>query len=152
MNPKDISPALKKIIPSVIVLLIAAVFGTNMLTGDKSSAKKSGVQGTTGKASVVQSTEKKTEKEDFVGYTFRSSKQLTEHFKKHGKEVGARNESEYVDMANAVINSPSAMRKTEAEDGDMVYFLKSTGEIVFLSTDGFIRTYFIADEAYFNRT
>lgn len=89
--------------------------------------------------------------EQYNSYTFRTSKQLTSHFEKHGSEVGAKNEMDYVDKANAVISNPDALYKTEAEDGDAVYFLRSTGEIVFLSTDGYIRTYFIADYDYFNR-
>lgn len=54
--------------------------------------------------------------------------------------------------ANDVINNPDVLQKTEAEDGDKVFFLADTDEIVFLSTDGYIRTYFIADYAYFQRT
>ncbi len=100
---------------------------------------------------TVQNYEYDKQNSSFNDYTFRTSKQLTSHFQKHGSEVGAKSEFEYVDMANAVINNPAALHKTESEDGDSVYFLNSTGEIVFVSTDGFIRTYFISDYDYFNR-
>lgn len=85
-------------------------------------------------------------------YSFRNYERYTEHYNKHGKEVGATSKEDYLRKANAVINNPNALQKTEAEDGDKVFFLADTGEIVFLSTDGYIRTYFIADYAYFLRT
>ncbi len=151
MSNKALSSSTKKIISSVIILILAAVFGITKFGGSDSDT------GSTTKAvarttvAVTEQAQKTTEKAKFDGYTFRSSKQLTQHFEKHGREVGAKSETDYVDMANAVIGNPSALYKTEAEDGDHIYFLKSTGEIVFVSTDGFIRTYFISDEAYFNR-
>lgn len=149
MNIKELSPNAKKIIVSVIVLILAAVFGITKFGGaDEVSPETTKAARSTVTAYSETQTASGTV---YQGYTFRSSKLLTSHFEKHGREVGARNESDYVDKANAVISNPSALHKTEAEDGDHVYFLKSTGEIVFLSTDGFIRTYFIADEAYFNR-
>ena len=52
-----------------------------------------------------------------------------------------------------VINNPDALYKTEAEDGDGVYYLEATNEFVILSTDGYIRTYFRPNGGidYFNR-
>ncbi len=148
---KNLSPNAKKIITSVIILILAAVFGITKFGGSDSDTKSTAKAAERTAAAVTEQAQKTTEKAYFDGYTFRSSKQLTQHFEKHGREVGAGNENEYVDMANEVINNPSSLHKTEAEDGDHIYFLKSTGEIVFLSTDGFIRTYFISDEDYFNR-
>ncbi len=75
-------------------------------------------------------------------YTFRSEKYLTEHFEKHGSEFDYASKEEYEAGANRVIASEEALRKTEAEDGDYIYYLESSNEIVFLSTDGYIRTYF----------
>lgn len=147
---KEISPNAKKIISSVVVLILAVIFGVTKFGGtDVKTEKDTDTARST--TAVVKTEQTASNNERVDGYTFRSSKQLTSHFEKHGAEVGAKSESEYVDMANAVVNNPSAMYKTEAEDGDHIYFIKSTGEIVFLSTDGFIRTYFISDEAYFNR-
>ena len=148
----QMSSSTKKIISSLIVLILAAVFGvTKFADSGIDESKKINVKSVKPSTSVEQTAESKTEKGDYKGYTFRSSKQLTSHFEKHGGEVGANNESAYVDMANAVINNPASLYKTEAEDGDGIYFLESTGEIVFVSTDGFIRTYFITDYDYFNR-
>lgn len=85
------------------------------------------------------------------GYTFRSDRLLQEHYDKHGRDMGYPTAKAYVAGANRVIASSDALHKLEAEDGDHVYFLENTGEIVFVSTDGYIRTYFIADLDYFNR-
>ena len=84
-------------------------------------------------------------------YSFRRPDYLTEHYKKHGIEMGFESEDAYLDGANAVINNPAALHKLEAEDQDHVYFIESTGEIVFLSQDGYIRTYFISDKDYYDR-
>ena len=85
-------------------------------------------------------------------YTFRKPQYLTEHFEKHGEEVGCKSEEEYLAAANAVINNPKALHKLEAEDNDHIYYIEDTNEIVFLSQDGYIRTYFICSgKAYFDR-
>lgn len=88
-----------------------------------------------------------------AAYTFRSDALLTEHFEKHGIAMGYTTKEAYVEGANRVIASPEALCKTEAEDGDLVYYLESTNEIVFLSLDGYIRTYFQPDSGieYYNR-
>lgn len=80
-----------------------------------------------------------------VSYRFRNNKLLTEHYNKHGKEMGFSSASEYQDAASAVINNPVALNKIEAEDGDYVYYVEATNEFVVLSTDGYIRTYFLPD-------
>ena len=86
-------------------------------------------------------------------YTFRNAKLLNEHFEKHGKEMGFSSAEEYLAAANAVVNSASALHKTEKEDGDDVYYLEATNEFVIVSTDGFIRTYFYPNAGidYYNR-
>ena len=60
-------------------------------------------------------------------------------------------EEAYLQGANNVINNPDALHKLEEEDGDDVYFVEDTNEFVVVSTDGYIRTYFIADIDYYNR-
>ena len=90
-------------------------------------------------------------------YHFRSKKQLEQHFDKHGGEFGSEfgytTAEEYEKGASDVINDPSALYKTEAEDGDGVYYIEETNEFVVLSTDGYIRTYFRpnAGKKYFDR-
>lgn len=97
------------------------------------------------------------EEDGYVEYHFRNKKLLTQHFQKHGGEFaddfGYQSAEEYEKGASDVINNPSALYKTEAEDGDGVYYIQSTNEFVILSTDGYIRTYFRPDRGidYFNR-
>ncbi len=86
-------------------------------------------------------------------YSFRNERLLNQHYEKHGIEMGVGTVEEYVAAANAVINHPDALHKLEAEDNDDVYFLEATNEFVVVSTDGYIRTYFIASGGidYYNR-
>jgi len=86
-------------------------------------------------------------------YAFRSEKLLSEHYSKHGIEMGFASAKEYEAGAVAVIENAAALNKVELEDGDEVYYLKSTNEFVVVSTDGYIRTYFKPDDgiAYYNR-
>lgn len=74
--------------------------------------------------------------------TFRSNRLLMEHFLKHGAEFPYSSAAEYLRGANRVIKDQNALHKAEAEDGDDVYYLAAANEIVFVSTDGYIRTYF----------
>lgn len=85
--------------------------------------------------------------------TFYNEKRLNEHYEKHGKEMGFSSPEEYEKAANKVVTNSEALHKTEKEDGDDVYYLESTNEFVIVSTDGYIRTYFLPDGglAYFNR-
>lgn len=75
-------------------------------------------------------------------YTFRTDYLLKEHFDKHGKEMGFKTAKEYENAANKVIASKDALIKEEKDDGDYVYYIVETNEIVFLSKDGYIRSYF----------
>lgn len=86
-------------------------------------------------------------------YHFRSDSLLQEHFEKHGGDFGYTSATQYESGASAVINSPDALHKTEAEDGDSVYYIEATNEFVILSTDGYIRTYFRPEDGieYYNR-
>lgn len=86
-------------------------------------------------------------------YSFRNNKLWTEHYEKHGIEMGFTNKEEYAKAANKVINNPDSLHKLEKEDGDDVYFLEETGEFVVVSKDGYIRTYFIpsAGKKYFDK-
>lgn len=88
-------------------------------------------------------------------YRFRNEKTLRSHFEKHGGEFNGlyKNAAEYEAGASAVVNSPEALHKLEAEDGDDVYYLEKTNEFVIVSKDGYIRTYFKpnAGKAYYDR-
>ncbi|WP_051411352.1 hypothetical protein [Ruminococcus flavefaciens] len=93
----------------------------------------------------------------YVEYHFRSAKLLNQHFEKHGAEFDGdfnyETAKEYEKGASDVINNSEALHKTEAEDGDGVYYIEDTNEFVILSTDGYIRTYFRPNGGidYYNR-
>ncbi len=67
--------------------------------------------------------------------------------------MGFDSKEAYEKAASDVINNPAALHKTEAEDGDYVYYVEETNEFVVLSKDGYIRTYFLpsAGKAYYDR-
>lgn len=87
----------------------------------------------------------------YKNYTFRNNELFASHYQKHGAEMDCNSPEEYLQKANDVINNPNALHKLEAEDNDDVYYLESTQELVIVSTDGYIRTYFSASLDYFNR-
>ena len=78
-------------------------------------------------------------------YYFRNQDLLIQHYQKHGVEMGYSDAEAYEEGACQVINDPEALSKTEAEDGDMCYYIEETNEFVVLSSDGYIRTYFLPD-------
>lgn len=86
-------------------------------------------------------------------YQFRKYSMLESHYYKHGIDMGFDSPEEYLAAANAVIENPDALTKTEKEDGDTVFYVEATNEFVVLSTDGYIRTYFLPDggKRYFDR-
>lgn len=92
-------------------------------------------------------------KQSNTSFEFRNDQFLEEHFLKHGDEFGYKSKEEYLEGANRVINSAQSIHKEEAEDGDNIYYDKSKNEIVFVSKDGYIRTYFKPSDGidYFNR-
>ena len=91
----------------------------------------------------------------YIEYRFRSKSLYESHYQKHGAEFGDITKEEYLKLANDLLNSDSetVLHKTEKEDGDDVYFDTETGYFLVLSTDGYIRTFFIPDKgiAYYNK-
>lgn len=89
----------------------------------------------------------------YVEYRFRNQDLLEEHYLKHGRDMGFSSASSYEAAASSVVQNSASLHKTEAEDGDDVYYLEETNEFVIVSTDGYIRTYFKPDDGirYFNR-
>ena len=112
-----------------------------------SSAGVSQSQGGTGSGTAL------APQGDSYAYTFRSQRQLSEHFDKHGREMGYESPGAYERAASRVATNPASLHKIEKEDGDDVYYLVITNEFVVISTDGFIRTYFCPDSGkrYFDR-
>lgn len=143
-------------IVTLVLVLILAYVGKSLNTGEESG-------GDTSEDVVEQEDailgEDVAEQEDVVLdeeeilYPFRTQAQLTDHYERHGVEMGYDTEESYVAGANGVVLSPDALHKLEEEDGDFVYYLEETNEFVVLSPDGYIRTYFCPDDGidYYNR-
>ncbi len=98
-------------------------------------------------------TESPADYDDENAYVFRNSKLLNDHYKKHGEEMGFASAEEYEEAASAVVNSPDALHKKEKDDNDDVYYIEETNEFVVVSSDGYLRTYFLPDKgkAYYDR-
>ncbi len=86
-------------------------------------------------------------------YQFKTQDYLEEHFEKHGAEFGYSSAEDYVEGANRVISLSAALHKLEREDGDDIYYLEITNELVIVSTQGYIRTYFKPEDgkSYYDR-
>lgn len=95
------------------------------------------------KDAVSDAKDKVDEAIEYIKYRFRNYKLLDQHYEKHGKEMGFPDRESYEQAASDVINNPEALHKVEKEDGDFVYYVEATNEFVVLSTDGYIRTYFL---------
>ena len=75
-------------------------------------------------------------------YRFRNETLRSQHYDKHGREMGFASEADYEEAASEVVLNPASLHKTEKEDGDDCYYLEATNDFVVVSTDGYIRTYF----------
>lgn len=161
-----------------VLLLIGAVYfyfaapdkPDNSSTADSVSTSISSVESTTDDTEIASTSEQssqapqfeqsKSESEQYtqsepqtVSLRFRSKSLLEQHYQKHGIEMGFASAEEYEKAAAAVPANPAALHKTEKEDGDDVYYIEATNEFVVVSTDGYIRTYFLPDAGrnYFDR-
>lgn len=104
-------------------------------------------------SNTPSSNSEKTTVSDLQDLEFRNDELLYEHYEKHGKEMGFDSAEQYEDAASDVVENSEVLQKTEAEDGDMVYYLEDTNEFVIVSPDGYIRTYFLPEDGidYYNR-
>ncbi len=120
--------------------------------GDTSGSNTAGEADNTSDPAGSQDTSD-TDDADYVRYYFRNDKLLTQHYEKHGIEMGFDSKEAYEKAASDVVNNPAALHKTEKEDGDYVYYVEKTNEFVIVSTDGYLRTYFLpnAGISYYNR-
>lgn len=135
-----------------IALFIAGLAGLSGCgTASDTDKQQTFMQNTVQSAESIDNTDKASDTNKT--YTFRNQKLLNSHYEKHGKDMGFSSAKEYEKAASAVVTNPDALHKTEAEDGDAVYYVESTNEFVIVSTDGYIRTYFNPDAgiAYYNR-
>lgn len=147
---KNIPGARNRITRAVVllILVIAALSGKQIWSGGNS-----GNNSTSNTSSQYYEDSSNSEESSSNSYNFRNDKYLLQHFEKHGSEFGYETKEEYLAGANRVISSKDALHKTEAEDGDDVYYLENSNEFVIVSVDGYIRTYFKPSGGidYYNR-
>jgi len=90
-----------------------------------------------------------------TGAGFRSAGRLHEHFEKHGRDVGAASEEEYLRMARRLRDRPAGGDVLELVRGDGVTcrFDRASACFIAFERDGTIRTFFRPNdgEAYFRR-
>lgn len=132
-------------------LLEKAIYGIVVLAIALAGALFGGQAVNTGAPAPQEAASRQEQTEQASSLTFRNEDRLESHYLKHGIDMGYDSADDYQAGANAVIFNPNVLHKTQAEDGDDVYFLKKTGEFVVVSQQGYIRTYFIADEDYYDR-
>lgn len=151
-----------KLLPLIlgIIIFVLCFFMINMLTGPGEAPDDPGQtdigQVETPEDPTDPGSEPETEPEDdteYVEYTFRNARLLSEHFEKHGIEMGFDSEEDYEKAASDVANDPDSLHKLEKDDGDDVYYKEDTNEFVVISRDGYIRTYFCPDSGkkYFDK-
>ncbi|MBQ8780329.1 MAG: hypothetical protein IJZ72_01445 [Oscillospiraceae bacterium] len=154
-KPADAAPVIEEPVTSVSVTETSVTEQTEAVTEITEATQAEVTETTTAEVQPTETaseTEAVTEQET-VSYYFRNRSTLESHYEKHGIDMGFSSAEEYEAAASAVINSPDALYKTEKEDGDGVYYIEETNEFAVLSTDGYIRTYFLpsAGKKYFER-
>lgn len=80
--------------------------------------------------------------------TFPTVTDLLEQFDLYGASLGYTASLDYLSGANKVIANSKTLQLTQP-DGGTAYFLESTEEFVLVSSNGYIRTYFIPDTGIF---
>ena len=156
-NKLSLNECIKKFNSVLALFMTIAVFIAGLAglsgcgTASDTDKQQTFTQNTVQSAESIDNTDKASDTNKT--YTYRNQKLLNSHYEKHGKDMGFSSAKEYEKAASAVVTNPEALHKTEAEDGDDVYYVESTNEFVIVSTDGYIRTYFNPDAgiAYYNR-
>lgn len=80
--------------------------------------------------------------------TFLTVTELLEQFDLFGASLGYTASLDYLSGANKVIANSKSLQLTQP-DGATAYFLESTEEFVLVSSNGYIRTYFIPETGIF---
>lgn len=84
-------------------------------------------------------------------YTFYNTDSMVKHYVKHGDETKCSSMEDYLYKANMVIVDKGNLSKLQKKDGDRIYYNTKTKEIVVVAKAGYVRTYFIASDKYYNK-
>ena len=113
---------------AAVVLIIAGLYLERKQEGNDSNtqgAENNYVAETDG---IEQEIKEESVTEDYVAYYFRNDDLLEQHYEKHGMDMGFESMEAYEEAASAVIYHPDVLSKTEAEDGDYVYYLEESND------------------------
>ncbi len=83
-------------------------------------------------------------------HTFYDTRSMVSHYVKHGKQTHSEDMENYLFRANLVITDKGNISKI-TKDNDTAYYNPKTKELVIVAKAGYIRTYFIANQYYYNK-
>ncbi len=81
-----------------------------------------------------------------TAYYFRSSDFRLDRYNRYGKDMGFSSAESYERGASAVINNPGALSKIDQDNGDWLFYIEESNELVVVSFDGYIMEYFCPEE------
>ena len=84
-------------------------------------------------------------------YTFYDTNSMVKHYVKHGEQTNCNSMEDYLYKANMVIVDKKSLTKEQKKDGDRIYYNNRTKEFVVIAKAGYVRTYFIASDKYYNK-
>ncbi len=84
-------------------------------------------------------------------HTFYDTKSMVNHYVKHGQQTDCSSMEEYLCKANMVVSDKGSKTKLQKKDGDRIYYNRKTQEFVVVAKAGYLRTYFLANDKYYNK-
>jgi uncharacterized phage infection (PIP) family protein YhgE len=78
--------------------------------------------------------------------SFASQEKLTDHFERHGPQMGYQTEAEYLTGARNLIKGGEGVRTFTRQSGEVEYYKPQTNEYAVVRSNGVIKTYFAPDE------
>lgn len=84
-------------------------------------------------------------------YTFYDTDSMVKHYVKHGEQTNSSSMENYLYKANMVIVNKGNLTKKQKDDEDTIFYNPKTNEFVVIARAGYVRTYFIASDEYYNK-
>lgn len=81
-----------------------------------------------------------------TAYYFRSEDIRLDRYNRYGKDMGFSSAEAYERGASAVINDPVALSKIDQDNGDWLFYVEESNELVIVSFDGVIKEYYYPAE------
>ena len=97
-------------------------------------------------AQVARLRERRASGTDTEAYTFSGIDIRDELYESFGTDMGYSSAEQYEHGASSVVSDPDAIMKIKRETADRLYYVEATNELVVLSYDGFIKSYYCPEE------